>query len=185
MAIIEDGKGRGFISSVSTTNRLNVSSKSNPRIFYASREDGLAFNTTSVDTDAVAGDITCYLKNTSSTRNLFVKEIHVSSENAAMFKVWVVTGTAAGSNALTPTNLNLTSGRVAETLARGDGAITGLTTGGLIDTLRTAAGVHDFSLFEDALMLGENDAIAIEYDTGNTGAAEISIEFHYEDIGAN
>lgn len=186
MAIqIDDGKGRGFVASVSDDNRLNISAKTNPRIYYVSRDKGLAFMLTSVDADAVAGDYILYLKNTSATRQLFVKRIATGAANAALWKSWVVTGTAAGSSLLVPTNINLTSGKTADATCRGNGAVSGLTTGGLLDVHRTGAGEHDHSLWEDALILGTGDAIAVEYDTGTTGLAEVSIEFHFEEIGGN
>ena len=178
---IEDGKGRGYISSVSESNRLNVSSKSNPRAFYISRDDGLAFNVASVDVDADAGDIICYVKNTSTTRNLYVRQIHYGSLNAALWKTWQVTGTAGGTE-ISPGNLNLTSGKSAEATAFGSNPVTGLSLDKLLSSHRNTAGAHGIEPWEDVLVLGPNNAIAVEYDTGTTGPAEVNIEFHYEDI---
>ncbi len=183
--LIDDGKGRGRVASVSEDHRLNSSAKTNPRIYYVSRDNGLAFILTSVDADAVAGDYILYLKNTSATRNIYIKRVAFGAVNAAMWKSWVVTGTAAGSSALSPTNINLTSGRTADATCRGNGAVSGLTATSLLDVHRTVAAEHDHSQWEDALILGTGDAIAIEYDTGTTGLAECSIEFHFEEIGGN
>jgi hypothetical protein len=178
---IEDGKGRGFVASVSESNRLNVSAKINPRAFYVSRDDGLAFNVASVDIDADAGDVICYLKNTSTTRNMFIKQVHYSGANAALWKLWQVTGTAGGTE-ITPTNLNLTSGKSAEATAFGSNPVTGLNLDTLIGSHRTLAGAHGIEKWEDVIILGPNNALAVEYDTGNAGPAEVNIEFHYEDI---
>jgi hypothetical protein len=178
---IDDGKGRGRQMSVSESFRGNVSAKTNPRSFFASRDQGLTFTFTSIDTGAAAGDFFIYLKNTSPTKNIFVKEITFGSEYAAVIKLWEVTGTAAGTP-LTPTNLNLSSGRDAEALGVGNGAVTGLTTGRLIGILRTQIGGHEHEQLEDALILGPNTSIAAEYDAGTTGQVEAVIHFHYEDV---
>jgi hypothetical protein len=178
---IEDGRGRGYISSVSESNRLNVSAKSNPRSFYISRDDGLAFTLSSVDLDADAGDVICYLKNTSTTRNMYIKQIHYGGVNAALWKTWVVSGVAGGTSII-PTNLNLTSGKSAEALGFGNDVVNDLTYDSLIGSHRTIAGAHSVDGWEDVLTLGPNNAIAVEYDTGTTGPAEVNIEFHYEDI---
>jgi hypothetical protein len=180
---IEDGKGSGRSCSVSTVNRLNVSAKTNPRIFYSSRDDGLAFNLISTDSGATAGEYIFYIKNSSATRNLFVKHIEFHSANAAVWKVWEVTGTASGTT-ITSSNLNLSSGQVAEAVGVGDGAITGLTTVKQIGTHRNDANGEGEMTYDDALILGTGKAIAVEYDTGTTGSAEIDCFFHYEDIGA-
>ncbi len=180
--IITDGQS-GRTATVSVENRLNNSSKSNPRTFYVSRDDGLTFTLASVDSSAAAGDLIAYLKNDSTTRNVYIKEIQVSALNAALWKVFEVTGTAAGSSAITPSNINLASGQTADATARGDGALTGLTTADLIRSTRTTAGDAMNIVFDDALILGPSDAIAVEYDTGTTGAAEVNIMLHFEDIG--
>ncbi len=178
---LEDGKGRGFSASVSESNRLNVSAKTNPRAFYISRDDGLAFTLSSIDADADAGDVIAYLKNTSTSRNLFVKQIHYGGTNAALWKTWVVSGIAGGTS-ITPVNLNLTSGKSAEAIAFGSNPVTGLALDSLVGPHRTIAGAHSIDAWDDVLILGPNDAMAVEYDTGTTGPAEVNIEFHYEPI---
>lgn len=178
---LQDGTGRGLWASVSEAFRLNVSAKSNPRTFYVSRDEGRSYTLNSVVTSAVAGDIICYLKNTSSTRNLYIKQIHASATNAALHKAWVVTGTASGT-AIVPTNLNLGSGLAAEASAIGNAVVTNLAIGNIIETIRTQASAHDSMTLEDALILTPETAIGVEYDTGTSGPCEISITFHYEDI---
>ena len=180
---IQDGGGSGRLATVSSFFRLNVSAKTNPRIFYSSRDEGKAFNCISTDASAAAGDIIFYIKNTSTTDNLYMKHIEFHSENAAVWKVWNVTGTAAGSTSLTPSNLNLGSPNVAEATSRGDGAITGLTNVKQIGTHRNGANGEGEMNYENALILPPGAAIAIEYDSGTTGAAEIDCFFHYETIG--
>lgn len=181
---IDDGKGSGRSASVSSVQRLNVSAKTNPRIFYISRDDGLSFTLVSIDAASAANDYICYLKNTDTTRILLVKRITISSDVDIRYKISSVTGTAAGSSELTPVNLNLSSGNVADATARGNGAITGLTEQAVISASRVAANDDHTTELEDALILGNGDAIAIEHDVGAAAVIEVNIEFHYETIGA-
>jgi hypothetical protein len=178
---IADGAGSGKEASVTSDNRLDVSSRANPRIYYVSRDDGQAYSVSSNDASAAAGTYILYLKNTSTTRNLFVDDIILGGVETALWKIWFVTGTAAGGNAKTPVNLNKTSPNAADATARGDDSITGLTVSGeQIGTLRTPANDSKELATSDAIELGQNDAIAIEYDTGTTGIAEAEIVFYYE-----
>lgn len=182
MAInIEGSREGGGITTLnfSDKQRARVDSLTNLMGHYVSKDDGLAFNIISHDASAAAGTFILYFKNTSPTRDFFIDLIRVGGVETALWRVWSVTGTAAGGNALTPTNLNLKSGISAEATARGDDAITGLTTVAEIATVRTAATNNTNIPFDDVLILGTNDAIAVEYDTGTTGIAEVLMRGFY------
>ena len=183
---IEDGKGKNGDMSVSLSQRGNVSAKTAPRQMYASRDDGLSFSAIYDDITAVAGDFVAYLKNTSSTRMMFVGDLTVGAVNAAKWKIYFVTGTAAAGTLVTPTPTNKAKNIPAEAIAMsGDTPITGLTTVGQLSNFRSAAGASWEEAFEGSLILGPGDAIAVEYDTGTTGLCEMDLHFHYEDIGAS
>jgi hypothetical protein len=179
--IIDDGAGRGFSSSVSESNRLNVSAKTAERPYYVSRDDKLAFIATSIDATSVAGEYPFYLKNTSTTRNLFLWEIHMGTVEAVLFKMWEVSGTATGTE-IFPVNLNLGAGLTAEASAFGNAAVGGLTAVNLLHLGRTSALGEVEMEFFGALILAPQDAIAIEYDTGTTGVVDVTAEFHYENF---
>ena len=179
---IQDGGGSGRLATVSGFFRLNVSAKTNPRIFYSSRDEGKAFNCISIESSAGAGDRLLYLKNTSTTDNLYVKHIEFHSANAAVWAVWEVTGTATGSTVL-PSNLNLGSPNVAEALAFGDGNVAGLTTVKRVGTHRTSADGEGEMNYDNALLIPPSAAIMVEYVSGTLGAAEVDCFFHYETIG--
>jgi len=183
---IEDGRGKNGDASVSIVQRLNVSSKTAPRWFYASRDFGLSFNAVYDGLTVAATEYSAYLKNDSATRNLFVGTIEFHSAEAVKWKIWEVTGTAASGASVTPSNFNLASGIPAEATAMsGDTAITGLTTVKQLGSHRSEAlGDSDMD-FEGALILGPGKAIAIEYDTGTTGICSHDIFFWYEDLGAS
>ena len=173
----------GKIASVSSTNRLNVSAKTNPRIFYTSRDNGLAFNAIATSATNSAGEFVMTMKNTSTTRNLFMKHIEFHSTNDVVWQIFEVTGTGVGT-AIVPSNLNLGSGLSAEVDCVGSGAVTGLTEVKQIGTHRSQAGGDSEMNYENALILTPNSQIAIKYLSGTAGANEIDMFFHYEDIGA-
>ena len=183
---IGDGKGKNGDMSVSSVQRGNVSAKTAPRRFYASRDFGLAFNSVYDNQTVAAGEYSAYLKNTSTTRNLFVGDIEFHSVEAVKWKVWEVSGTAAAGEVVTPSNFNLASGIPAEaTSMAGDTAITGLTTIKQLGSHRSEALGDSRMSFDGALILGPGKAIAIEYDTGTTGICSHDISFWYEDLGAS
>lgn len=185
MARIEDGKGKNGDASVSSVQRLNVSAKTQPRMFYQTRDFGLGYVAVFDPISAAAGEHIAYLKNTSSTRNLFLTRIEFGSAEAVVFKVSKATGTAAAGETITPTNLNFGSNLTAEAEAMaGNTAITGLTTDGLVGVARTTANGEATEDYEGAVQLGPNDAIVAEYDSGTSGTCSVSMFFFYETIGA-
>lgn len=181
MTVIVKDPLNNYSAQVTAFNRLKVDAQTNLTAHFVSLRDQLAFNLSSLDTGGAANDYIAYLQNTSPTRLLFIDIVRVGAANAVVFKVSSVTGTAAGSSALTPQNLNLTSSVAAEATARGDGAITGLTEDRLLALDRVAAGTSSIIPFDDILVLGENDAIAVEYDSGTGGQAEVVVRFFYLD----
>ena len=182
---IEDGKGKNGDCSVSSVQRLNVSAKTAPRQMYAARDFGLAFSAVYIFT-AAAGEKVAYLKNTSTTRNLFIAEMGFGGVNSILWKLWFVSGTAAAGETVTPTPQNKSKNIPAEAIAMaGDTAITGLTDISLVSIRRSPAASSIDDLYGGSIILGPGDAIAIEYDTGTSGIGEIDIHFHYEDLSAS
>ncbi len=183
---IEDGKGKNGAASVSTVQRLNVSGKNAPRMMYASRDFGLAYNAVYDGITAAANDYTAYLKNTSSTRNLYVSTIQFHSAENVKWKIWSVTGTAASGETVTPSALNLSKNIPAEATAMaGNTSITGLTTVVQLGAHRSPANGDSDMNYAGALILGPGDAIAIEYDAGTTGVCSHDIYMWFEDLGQN
>ena len=181
---IGDGKGKNGDASVSAVQRLNVSAKEANRDFYASRDFGLAFNAVYDNQTVAAGEYSAYLKNTSTTREMFIGHIEFHSASAVKWKVWEVSGTAAAGEVVTPSNFNLASGIPAEATAMaGDTAITGLTQVKQLGSHRSEALAESEMHYGGALILGPGKAIAVEYDTGTTGICSHDIYFWFEELG--
>ena len=154
--------------------RANVSSRSDSRGAYNSRDEGQTYSMPFDFQSAAAGEYGAYIKNTSSTgKTLVISYIGVNSVEASRIKLWFVTGTAAGGTPVIPTNLNKTSGNAATATAMEGGTaatgITGLSEDGLISPINVPAADSGGGFMDDRVRLGQNDAIALEYDTGTTG----------------
>ena len=183
---IEDGKGKNGDMSVSTTQRANVSAKTAPRIMYASRDDGLGYTAIYDDITADAGDYVAYLKNESSTRNLFVSDLAASGVENIKWKLWSATGVAASGEEVIPSGLNLSKKIPAEATAMaGAIPITGLTKDLPLGTGRSGANNGAEQMFHNALILGPGDAVVLEYDAGLSGLCEATFHFHFEDLKAS
>ncbi len=178
---IEDGGGTGNTAGVNKRQRLKVEASTDLVGHFVSLEDGQAFNVVSHTASAAAGQHILYLKNTSPTRTMFVNLLRVGASSAAVWKIWEVTGSAGTATVLTPSNLNLSSGILAEADSRGDLAVEGLTQGSQLAHVRHGVNMHADIPFDDILILGQNDAIAVEYDAGVNGStAESLIRFYYK-----
>jgi len=152
--------------------RANVSSRSDNRAYYNSRDSKQAYSVAYNHQTAAAGEMSLYIENTSSTKELVISSVGLNAVENARIKLWFVSGTAAGGAVLTPTNLNKGSSNDADCIVRegaaGD-AVTGLTTLGIIDFAAAPAMGHDEFRLHDTIRLGQNDAISIEYDEGTSG----------------
>jgi hypothetical protein len=178
---IDDGKGRGNVAGVTKGNRILVAAETASTAHFVSEIGGRAFSVISHDAGADAGDKILYFKNTDPDRDFFVDAIQVGAVQSVLWKVHVATGTASGGSTVTPTNLNLKSSVSASATVLGTSAIT-VTLGAQLATTRTAA-THTAEIsFDDILILGTGDAIAVEYDTGTTGIAEVYLRGYFQSV---
>lgn len=159
--------------------RLNVSSRSDERIYYNSRDKQQTYLWHSLDSGAAAGEYIIYIKNTSTDKDLIIKEIILSPGVDMSFIITTVTGTPSSAS-ITGFNLNRNSGNDAAAVAHGNAAVDNLTP---VQTLRTeqvlALTTADIEL-HDAFRLGQNDAIAIEEDVNGGGTLAVSIIGYFE-----
>jgi len=170
-------KSGGLEEARGSDSRLNVSSRSDSRSYYNSRDEAQAYSVPFAMADAAVGEFVVYWRNTSSDRKLVIDAIGFNAIENAHAILHYVSGTAAGGNELTPTNLNKSSSNAApsdSTVSAMEGGaaatgITGLTSISVIDRANVQANGHEEFRLADRLRLGQNDAIAIEYDVGTTG----------------
>jgi hypothetical protein len=171
--IIGDGKGKGNKAWVSSEwNRLETSSRSNTRMYYRSRDQGDWFAIISADATANDGEYPLYFKNDNSAKEFVVDEIFISCDQVTTWKIVTATGTATGGSAITPTNLNLSSGTTATATVLWNGAVGWFTAGALLSQFVVGANDEKKLDFDNWLILGQWDAIAFEADDV---AAEASV----------
>jgi len=167
----------GLAAKVTSNFRLQVESSSSERDFFVSKDDGQAYHLVSEDGTAVANEETIYLQNTSTDKNLFIDHINIATDTANKFRLKYVTGTAAGT-IITAINLNKTSSNAAASNAFGNTTVTGLSDDGDIVIIRVGADDTGEMEFADKLILGQNDAVAVETEVN--AAVEMTIDFHFE-----
>jgi len=167
-------------------NRANVSARSDNRAYYNSRDVQQCYTMTYEHTAAADGQYSFYLKNTSPDKTLVLSSVGLNCDTAdSRFKLWFVSGTATDGVTKTPTNLNSASSNAAAVTALHDGG--GTTIGGLtadkeIDYIFVAVNTHvELRLF-DRVRLGQNDAVALEFDENSGGTADAGgvVFFYFE-----
>jgi len=161
--------------------RLNVSSRSDSRSYYNSRDQQEAYSLVWEDADSATGDYILYWKNTDTQgRALVIDSVGLNSSALAQFKLATVTGTASGVTVL-PSCLNRSAPRVASAscVEAAGTAITGLTEEVVIDHAGVAAGGHEEFRLDDRLRIGQGGAIAIECHFTATTAKTYGIIYGY------
>ncbi len=158
--------------------RLNVSSRSDARAYYNSRDKQSFFSLSWDDASTATGDFVAYWKNTATDgRHLVIDRIEMSA--LAKYAFWEVhTGnneTASGGAATTPFCMNVANSLTAPATARTADSSTVAT---VTQNLLVATGFHSATSpaiirFEDTLRLGQEQSIivscnAIETSTTRT-----------------
>lgn len=176
--IIEDGKGLYGAAGVSPDQRLLAECNVSPRVFYRSQDHELAFSWTS-SYAVQATEAGLYVKNTSVLYNLYIDVVRVSGPTASLWTLRKVTGTGSGTT-VTGTNLNFSSTIAAEATALGNAAVTGLTAGVIVTQVYSGVGIQAELDFDGALILGQNDAVALVATTTQASACALVVRGWYE-----
>lgn len=168
---IVDGTGEGNRVKVNEANRLLASTVSTSIISDASAEEGRAFVFASGDFIAITTTATetgiFHLKNTSSTRNLYIDSIRTCGEAIQKWKLYknstggtlITAETAADAN-----NLKVSSRNTAEaTVYKGADGST-LSGGTMMEHWINPIG-HSTERFSGSLILGKNDSIQLTLET--------------------
>jgi hypothetical protein len=174
-------KRTGFVRETATVTNVNSRSGS----YYNALDLGQTYVMPFEHSASGDGEYSFYLKNTSATKTMVVTLVDVFGDNVARCKLWFVTGTAANGAAVTPRNTNDSSANAAAATGLHDGGgttISGLTVSGvhIYDARFGADNGHVMDL-EGKVRLGQNDAIALEMDTGTaTPLIHGQVSFYFE-----
>ena len=191
--MIKDGTGRGYLAGVNTSNRVDVSAASSPRIYYESRDRENAFGiTTPALTVTATGGKVLYVKNTSSTQNMVVTDIRpswnggtTSSDTALVFQIWFGDGAPSANNtAGAAGNLNRSSNNTFDLTVQywnetGHG-MTMATSGSAGLTTILAQGSTRLDI-GGAIIIGANDTISINMKGEEIGEAVVIIRGFMEE----
>ncbi len=178
---IEDGKGSGIRAGVDKDNHLLTSARIISIAAFVSEDDGQAYAWNSTYS-AAAGQETISVQNTSSTLHLHISRIIVAGVEATVHAVLKVTsGTPAGTT-ITGVNCNFASGNVAAATAFGNASVTGSVTGNIIAHGYHVATSSFVFEFDDAVVLSQDDIIAVRSVVGTTGIVYITINGFYSAV---
>jgi len=176
---IEDGKGRGFTAQVDSEGHFVVDALTLTDMAHTSEEHGLAFAWASQTYDPDAGDTILLVKNTSSTRKLFIKGITLSCDTDTRVIIHLPTTevTPTGTT-IVGVNLNTNSNNVAETTAIRDE--TNNTQGDVIwsGEIHAAQNPVQPELF-GSIILGQNKSIGVDFVSAST-AGDVTIVGYLE-----
>jgi len=182
---IEDGTGSGRFAAVDTTKRLKTAaavssalhenSINEKQVYIFSTGGFISITSTGTETGVF------YLKNTSSTKYLFINSIRTCGTQIQ--KVLIYKDPTGGTlistaNAAESTNLNLTSSNTSEsTQYYGANALT--VTGGTHIANHINHVGHSTMNLDDALVLGKNNSIAITFEVDTAADVCVAIEGYY------
>ena len=170
--------GTGFDEVQGSDRRFNVSSRSDGRAYYNSRDRSEAYVATFDDAKATAADYVFYLKNTKTDgKHLVIQHVGLNCESvSAVFKMVLVDSSVApsGGTTITPTNNNqagVAKSATVDCQGPTDSDSTPMTLSAVTDTLdiasTTGAFGHEEFRSADTIRLGQNQAIAIELDAAS------------------
>lgn len=152
--------------------RANVSSRSDSRAYYNSRDVGLTFSAVFDMSAAATDEFFAYWRNASPTKILVITSISVWGGEAMSFKLHFMDSTAAtGGTEVVPTNLNAASSKSApddSVVMCMKGAtstpITGAASAALVARVGMPAIQEEahFDIPGDVIRLGQNNALGIE-----------------------
>lgn len=184
-----DDQGGGLADVQGSDGRLNVSSRSDARSYYNSRDAHLTFAVPFAITLMDTGEDFVAWRNASDGLELVISHVIISAFEAVDIKWHVGTGTPAAGTTIVPVNMNQGSARSAPT----DGSesvmmgttttpLTGLTSSGVV--AHHGIGVVQQSErvdFHDEIRLGQNDTFFGEIeDASAPGYVRGTIYGYYE-----
>ena len=152
--------------------RLNVSSRSDDRAYYNSRDEGLTFSVVHTMASVATDEFFSYWRNASADKTLVIRSVTVWGGEPMSFKLHLMdTVAATGGTEVVPSNMNGASAKAAPDdsvvmCMQGNATtpITGAASSRLIGRVGMVA-VQEESHFDvtgDVIRLGQNNALGIE-----------------------
>lgn len=189
--MIRDGQGKGYLSGVDSENRLKTYSTTESEISHESEVNTQAFVFMAECIPGINSTGVCSIINDSSTKNLIIQYVILSSEEntsaTAMtsFGFWRNPTTNSGGVSITPVNLNFSSNNIPDCtcLHDDDGTTLTIDGGNSVGTIRLMGATTQSYNFEGSIILKTNNTFAIKSKTENAGQkVRATIYFYYHNI---
>ncbi len=178
--ILESGTGNGKSVEVNDENMLMVKAVSASPEHHVNFHHGQSYAINFSATPTGAGDCFLYLKNENdSTMIVEGVGLWLVADEYVDIKV-NDSGTPAGGTNITPTNLNTSSGNVAEGVFQHGNDITGLSGGAVAYRFYHASSAESkYINFEQDIIIPKNGVLTIYCQTGTTAlAGYLDISYH-------
>ena len=185
----DSDKGTGDGTVKGSDARLNVSSRSDSRLYYNSRDESLSFSLNWDDASTATGDYVAMWVNTHTEKTLVVEGIEIGSQYASNWQIQsILSPVAGGGTAATPVCVN--RGRVIAAQATARTAVSAtVTIGGSIESILSHGSVGDaasggrFWDLHDSVRIGPGGAFALQCILSATspGLTQGSIVAYYEE----
>lgn len=181
--VIEDGTGRGYTASVSSTNKLRVAAVISTQEHYANHNQGRAYNL-NFSATPTSGSCFLYIKNTDTARDLSVEGIWLFMQDDDYFDIKLNdTGTPTGGSDITPRNLNTGSGMIANGTFINGGSISSLSGGDRTHRIYHASNSSSvYWNFNQDLILTSNGVFTIYAGVKNNVFRAGIVVFNYHEI---
>lgn len=160
--------------------QLEVSSVSESVERFANTIDGRAFTVTVQETPTGANDYFFYLKNDSDEYAYIVEGMNyrvASAETVEIFIGGTSIGTPTGGTAITPVNMNTSSGKSAELTCEGGSDITGVTGSQMPYRLHLTSTETKYINFEQDIVVGPNGVLVMRAVSGAI-QIDLGIDIH-------
>ncbi len=187
--ILDDGTGSGKSAKIDMENKLETRSVTESEAEHINFTDGEAYTlffpitsdnlNPSID---LSSPCILYLKNTNE-KNLIITDIRMWAEFPEYLDIYFnQIGIPVRGSTITPTNMNLNSGKAADGIFLGANRITEMSGGALFDRLRVPADNSDHAfIWAETIIVPKNKILTIY--AGNGGIPiEASISFYFHEI---
>jgi len=177
--MIRDGKGAGYLAHVDKENRLAVYSTMESEISHESEVNNRAYTWTH-SYNSGANDTILLVKNTSTTKNLIIDKIILSSDTTTKVVIHFPENTTLAGTGVTGVNLNRSSNDSAEATAYGDE--TGNTQGSILGQMILLGNTGAVLPINGSVILGVNNEIAIDFVSATTSLGMVTIVGYYHEV---
>lgn len=177
---ILDGSGKGYRARVNSKNQLGVIATAVSMQHYSAHALDGFYSLVLQQTPTAPGDVFSYIKNTHNV-DLNLWEIVLYCPSAEAVEIWEVAGDPVSGSAYNPPNVIVGNGATLQATVLVGNGISGLAKRKLLKRLRVEAGKPIRYVFDSAIIIPENNAIAFCAVVGGILVeANASIDAHPE-----